>query len=51
VIYIDPSGKVVDGDHGDTAVAEATVTLLASESKTESGPFTAVENGSEVMSP
>lgn len=49
VVYIDPSGKVVDGDHSNAPVAEATVTLLASE--TESGPFTAVPNGSEVMSP
>lgn len=51
VIYIDPSGEVVDGNHSNEPVAEATVTLLASESGTESGPFAAVENGSEVMSP
>ena len=47
--YIDPSGTVVDGNHEEAPVWEATVTLLASEK--ESGPFTAVENGSEVMSP
>jgi hypothetical protein len=46
-IYIDPSGTVVDtlGD----PVAGATVTLLRSESA--SGPFTAVPDGSAIMSP
>lgn len=47
--WIDPSGKVVDGNHEDAPVWEATVTLLSSA--TESGTYTAVENGSEVMSP
>jgi hypothetical protein len=49
IIYIDPSGTVVDGNHEEAPVWEATVTLLASA--TESGVYTAVENGSTVMSP
>lgn len=48
-IYVDPSGQVVDGDHGDAPVSGATVTLLAS--KHLDGPFTPVANGSAVMSP
>ena len=48
-IYVDPSGTVVDGNHGNTPVAGATVTLLSSDSLT--GTFTAVEDGSPVMSP
>lgn len=48
-IYIDPSGTVVDGNHGNTPVAGATVTLLDSDSLT--GTFAAVPNGSAVMSP
>jgi hypothetical protein len=48
-IYIDPSGTVVDGNHEDAPLWEATVTLLTSA--TETGTYTAVENGSEVMSP
>jgi hypothetical protein len=47
--WIDPSGKVVDGNHENAPLWEATVTLLSSP--TESGTYTAVENGSEVMSP
>ncbi|HEY1689687.1 MAG TPA: carboxypeptidase-like regulatory domain-containing protein [Solirubrobacteraceae bacterium] len=49
VIYIDPSGKVVDGNHEDAPVWEATVTLLSSATK--GGTYTAVPNGSTVMSP
>jgi hypothetical protein len=48
-IYVDPSGTVVDGNHGNAPVAGATVTLLSSDSLT--GTFAAVENGSPVMSP
>ncbi len=48
IIYIDPSGTVVDGNHEDAPVWEATVTLLSSP--TETGTYTAVENDSEVMS-
>lgn len=48
-IYIDPSGTVVDGNHGDAPVSGATVTLLSAESL--GGVFTPVENGSVVMSP
>jgi hypothetical protein len=48
-IYIDPSGTVVDADHGDAPVPGATVTLLSSDSLT--GTFTPVVNGSAVMSP
>ncbi len=48
-IYVDPSGTVVDGNHGNAPVAGATVTLLSSDSLM--GTFTAVENGSPVMSP
>ena len=48
-IYIDPSGVVVDANHGDAPVAGATVTLLRAEAV--SGPFTAVADGSAVMSP
>lgn len=47
--WIDPSGKVVDGNHENAPLWEATVTLLSSE--TEKGTYTAVPNGSEVMSP
>jgi hypothetical protein len=47
--YIDPSGKVVDGNHENAPLWDATVTLLSSE--TEAGTYTAVENGSTVMSP
>jgi hypothetical protein len=46
--YIDPSGTVVDGNHEDAPVGEATVTLLSSP--TETGTYTAVESGSIVMS-
>jgi hypothetical protein len=46
--WIDPSGVVVDGNHEDLPVWEATVTLLLST--TESGTYKAVANGSEVMS-
>ena len=45
--YIDPSGTVVDG--GGHPIAGATVTLL--QAATAAGPFTAVPNGSAVMSP
>jgi CSLREA domain-containing protein len=45
--YYDPSGTVKDA--GGNAVAGATVTLLRSDSA--GGPFTAVVNGSDVMSP
>jgi Carboxypeptidase regulatory-like domain/Nidogen-like len=48
-IYIDPSGLVVDGANGDAPIAGATVTLLSSDSLT--GTFTAVPDGSAVMSP
>ena len=48
-IYIDPSGVVEDANNGDAPVAGATVTLLSGE--LEAGPFTAVPNGSAVMSP
>lgn len=48
-VYIDPSGSVVDGNNGDAPVAGATVTLLTSDSL--GGSYTAVENGSAVMSP
>ncbi len=48
-IYIDPSGTVVDGNHGDAPLAGATVKLLASTSM--AGPFTPVPNGSPIMSP
>jgi hypothetical protein len=48
-IYIDPSGLVVDGSHGNAPVAGATVTLLSSDSL--AGTFVAVPNGSAVMSP
>lgn len=48
-IYVDPSGTVVDGDNGNTPVPGATVTLLTSDSAT--GTFTAVPDGSAVMSP
>jgi hypothetical protein len=47
--WIDPSGKVVDGNHENAPLWEATVTLLSSP--TETGTYTAVANGSEVMSP
>jgi hypothetical protein len=47
--YVDPSGTVVDGEHGDVPVPGATVTLLTSA--TEAGPFTAVPNGSTLMAP
>lgn len=47
--YWDPSGVVVDGNHENAPVWEATVTLLLSTS--ESGTYKAVENGSEIMSP
>jgi hypothetical protein len=49
IIYIDPSGTVVDGNHENAPVWDASVTLLSSA--TEAGPYTAVENGSAVMSP
>jgi len=48
-IYIDPSGIVVDGDAADAPVDGATVTLLSSATLT--GAFSAVANGSNVMSP
>jgi hypothetical protein len=48
-IYIDPSGKVVDGNNGNAPVSGATVTLLDSDSLT--GTFAPVPNGSPVMSP
>ena len=48
-IYIDPSGLVVDGANGNAPIAGATVTLLSSDSLT--GTFTAVPDGSAVMSP
>ncbi|HLM86167.1 MAG TPA: hypothetical protein VK272_08285 [Solirubrobacteraceae bacterium] len=48
-IYIDPSGTVVDGNNGDAPLPGATVTLLASETRT--GVFAPVANGSAVMSP
>ncbi len=47
--YVDPSGVVVDGNHADATVSGATVTLLAGPQSF--GPFTAVPNGSTVMSP
>ena len=46
-IYIDPSGEVVDGNNGNAALAEATVTLERSTS--EMGTFTMVPNGSPIM--
>jgi hypothetical protein len=46
-IYIDPSGTVVNTEG--EALSGATVTLLRSEDP--SGPFTAVEAGSAIMSP
>lgn len=48
-MYYDPSGTVVDGDDSDAPLPGATVVLLSSVSRT--GPFTAVPNGSNVMSP
>ena len=48
-IYIDPSGTVVDGDDANAPLSGATVMLLAGPKLT--GPFTAVPNGSAVMSP
>jgi hypothetical protein len=47
--YIDPSGKVVDGNNGDAPVVGATVELLSSPSLF--GTYTLVPNGSAVMSP
>ena len=47
--YIDPSGTVVDGNHGNAPLWEATATLLSSATK--EGTYTAVPNGSTVMSP
>jgi Carboxypeptidase regulatory-like domain/Putative Ig domain len=47
--YVDPSGTVLDGNHGDATVSGATVTLLSGPESF--GPFTAVTNGSTVMSP
>lgn len=47
--WIDPSGKVLDGNHENAPLWEATVTLLSSATK--EGTYTAVPNGSEVMSP
>jgi Carboxypeptidase regulatory-like domain/Putative Ig domain len=47
--YVDPSGTVVDGNHADAPIAAATVTLLSGPESF--GPFTAVPNGSAVMSP
>jgi hypothetical protein len=46
-LYIDPSGSVISP--GGAPIAGATVTLLSAES--EAGPFTAVPDGSAVMSP
>lgn len=46
-VYIDPSGTVVD--MSDNPVAAATVVLLRSDSAV--GPFSAVPNGSAIMSP
>ncbi|MCW2641263.1 MAG: hypothetical protein JWP76_3569 [Dactylosporangium sp.] len=46
-VYIDPSGTVVDTTGA--AVPGATVTLLRSD--TAAGPFTAVPDGSPIMSP
>jgi hypothetical protein len=48
-VYIDPSGKVVDGNNGDAPVVGATVELLSSPSLF--GTYTLVPNGSVVMSP
>jgi len=48
-VYCDPSGIVVDANHGDEPVADATVTLLTAESL--AGPFLPVPEGSPVMSP
>ena len=48
-IYIDPSGIVVDANNGDAPVAGANVILKSAEA--EAGPYTAVPNGSAVMSP
>jgi hypothetical protein len=47
--WIDPSGKVVDGNHENAPLWDATVMLLSSATK--EGTYTAVPNGSEVMSP
>ncbi len=48
--YVDPSGTVnVSTPGGPAPLAGATVTL--SQGSTPSGPFTAVPNGSDVMSP
>jgi hypothetical protein len=47
-IYIDPSGRVVDGLTGQ-GIAGATVTLFRSDSAT--GSFIQIANGSAVMSP
>ncbi len=48
-VFIDPSGTVLDGDHADAPITDATVTLLSAESL--SGKFSAVPEGSPVMSP
>lgn len=48
-VYIDPSGTVEDQDSH--PLSGATVTLLRSDSDSPAGPFLAVENGSETMSP
>jgi hypothetical protein len=48
-VYIDPSGKVLDGNNGDAPIAGATVELLSSPSLF--GSYTLVPNGSAVMSP
>ncbi|HTY95943.1 MAG TPA: carboxypeptidase-like regulatory domain-containing protein, partial [Solirubrobacteraceae bacterium] len=47
-IYIDPSGTVVDGNHGEAPVEGATVTLLSAP--TLEGTYTPVPEGSDVMS-
>jgi hypothetical protein len=47
-IFIDPSGTVINGWDGFAPVSGATVTLLTSTSLT--GPYSAVANGSVVMS-
>jgi Carboxypeptidase regulatory-like domain/Putative Ig domain len=47
--YIDPSGTVVDGYDGNAPLQGAKVTLLRGAAR--SGPFTAVTNGSALMSP
>jgi hypothetical protein len=47
-LYIDPSGKVVDGNKGNSPLPNATVRLLRSPSK--NGTYEEVESGSTYMS-